>query len=64
MRGDALIMHGLLECMLEDFSFDGIKSFLENSPVEGIVFWNEDGPLCKIKRTDFGFPWPVNEVEE
>jgi hypothetical protein len=25
---------------------------------EGIVFWRNGEPQCKIKRTDFGFTWP------
>lgn len=24
---------------------------------EGIVFWKDGQPQCKIKRSDFGFPW-------
>lgn len=27
--------------------------------LEGIVFWKDGQPQCKIKRTDFGFSWPV-----
>ena len=25
----------------------------------GIVFWKDGEPRCKIKRSDFGFKWPV-----
>lgn len=25
--------------------------------MEGIVFWKDGEPKCKIKRSDFGFPW-------
>ena len=31
--------------------------------MEGIVFWHEGAPLCKIKRSDFGFKWPVTQDE-
>lgn len=31
---------------------------------EGIVFWNDDAPLCKIKRTDFGLDWPMKEDKQ
>ena len=24
---------------------------------EGIVFWKDGEPRCKIKRSDFGFTW-------
>lgn len=39
--------------------FDGIKWYLRLNPVEGIVFWKDGEPKCKIKRSDFGFAWPV-----
>lgn len=28
-------------------------------PIEGIVFWKGGQPCCKIKRSDFGFEWPI-----
>lgn len=40
-------------------SFDGIKKYLAESEIEGIVFWKDGEPQCKIKRSDFGFKWPV-----
>jgi hypothetical protein len=39
-------------------TFEGIKSFLEGFGHEGIVFHHEDGRMAKIRRRDFGFPWP------
>lgn len=30
-------------------------------PIEGIVFWKDGAPCCKIKRSDFGFEWPVKD---
>lgn len=27
--------------------------------IEGIVFWKDGEPRCKIKRSDFGFEWPA-----
>lgn len=38
-------------------SFEGIKKYLEENYVEGIVFWKDGAPQCKIKRSDFGFGW-------
>lgn len=38
-------------------SFDGIREYLENNYIEGIVFWKDQEPKCKIKRSDFGFEW-------
>lgn len=42
-----------------DRTFDGIKKYLAENEIEGIVFWKDGEPQCKIKRTDFGFKWPV-----
>ena len=39
--------------------FDGIMEYLSMNPIEGIVFWKDGEPKCKIKRSDFGFVWPV-----
>ena len=36
---------------------DSIKHYLETHYIEGIVFWKDGEPKCKIKRTDFGFEW-------
>lgn len=40
-----------------DRSFEGIRTYLETHVIEGIVFWKDGQPWCKIKRTDFGLPW-------
>lgn len=58
-----LYKHGSEILNLTKFSFQDIKNFLEENYIEGIVFWskNPDGsldqPVCKIKRSDFGFSW-------
>lgn len=38
-------------------SFEGIKQYLSENNIEGIVFWKDGEPKCKIKRSDFGFYW-------
>lgn len=45
----------------EDRSFEGIKALLNELLFEGIVFHHEDGRMAKIKRSDFGLPWPVRD---
>jgi hypothetical protein len=42
-------------------TFDNIRSFLADPEFakEGIVWWHPDGRMAKIKRRDFGLPWPV-----
>lgn len=40
--------------------FDGLKKwFAEHDLIEGIVWHHPDGRMVKIKRRDFGLPWPV-----
>ena len=38
-------------------TFDGIRDYLADNYIEGIVFWKDGEPRCKIKRSDFGFKW-------
>ena len=40
-------------------TFEEIRLYLENHEIEGIVFWKDGEPQCKIKRSDFGFEWPI-----
>ena len=40
-------------------SFDGIRRWLMDHPVEGLVFHHPDGRMAKIKRRDYGLPWPA-----
>lgn len=55
---DRLIPHGAHKVMVER-SFEGIRRFLTENDVEGLVFWREGEPMCKIKRRDFGLAWPI-----
>lgn len=55
----SLFKHGSVMIYVVDCSFDGLKDRLMKHKIEGIVFWNEKEPVCKIKRKDFGLPWPV-----
>ena len=74
---DRLLVHGRISIPWErikdcngDITFDSIRTFLEiyqfgfdSGVIEGIVFWKDNEPLCKIKRSDFGFPWPPRKGE-
>lgn len=40
-------------------TFASIRDFLGNSAIEGIVWHHSDGRMVKIKRRDFGLPWPI-----
>lgn len=41
-----------------DRTFAGLRAFLAEHAIEGIVFHHPDGRFAKIKRRDFGLPWP------
>lgn len=53
---DTLIPHGTQVIEVER-TFEGIRDYLKNNFIEGIVFWKDGEPKCKIKRSDFGFDW-------
>lgn len=53
---DILQKHGNIVIEVER-SFEGIKKYLSEHYIEGIVFWKDGEPKCKIKRSDFGFKW-------
>ena len=54
---DTLIKHGGSSILDLERTFEGVKDYLENHEIEGIVFWLNNEPICKIKRSDFGFKW-------
>lgn len=58
--GDILVKHGSI--ILDDVprNYRGIREYLRTHNIEGIVFHRENGEMCKIKRTDFGFDWNNN----
>lgn len=58
LEQDVLVRHGEKIIQLENRSFEGIRTYLEQRSIEGIVFWKDGMPGCKIKRRDFGFDWP------
>lgn len=58
-----LWMHGCARLADAPRSFDALRGWLEQSKMEGLVFWRDfDDPncdKCKVKRRDFNLPWPV-----
>ena len=56
LRSDTIVKHGTITINVER-TFDGIKKYLLDHYIEGIVFWLDGEPRCKIKRSDFGFEW-------
>ncbi len=63
LEKDKLVPHGQDIIQLGSRSFDAIRDYLETHDIEGIVFWRDGQPQCKIKRKDFGFAWPVKETK-
>ena len=62
---DTLYLHGseiIEELQNKPLTIDILRDYLKNHAIEGIVFWFTDPtgsePICKIKRSDFGFKWP------
>ena len=60
---DVLVPHGA-EVIEVVRTFRDIRDYLEHHNIEGIVFWKGGEPQCKIKRSDFGFTWPVKAEKE
>ena len=57
---DILYKHGADVYKIPDdkHNFDGICEIIKNSPdMEGLVFWLNGEPVCKIKRIDMGLEW-------
>lgn len=44
-----------------DRNLASIFMWLKENNEEGLVFWLNGEPVCKIKRTDFGLDWPIKE---
>ena len=59
-NADTLIRHGLVTVEYPR-SFEAAKQILSKRRMEGIVFWKDGQPQCKIKRSDFGLEWPIKE---
>ena len=58
---DFLEKHGRIRLWNVPRDFEGIRAYLYAHEIEGIVFHCGNGEMCKIKRTDFGYPWPVKK---
>lgn len=58
---DILVKHEDSDQVEVERNFDAIREWLRQNYVEGIVFWLNGEPVCKIKRSDFGFSWKTNK---
>ncbi len=55
--GERLHLHVPMFSVVE--AFDYLRTFFDANAMEGIVFHHADGRMAKIRRPDFGLPWPV-----
>ncbi|MBQ6480923.1 MAG: hypothetical protein IJI45_07395 [Anaerolineaceae bacterium] len=60
---DTLVKHGAAVIELNNRRYESIRDYLQRNAIEGIVFWKDGKPRCKIKRRDFGFKWPLTQAE-
>jgi hypothetical protein len=59
LDADFLERHGRIRLDGCPRDFNGIRDYLRTHEIEGIVWHRGNGEMCKIKRRDFGFEWPV-----
>ena len=58
------VRHGIHLCPDVPRSYDGMYEWLARNAMEGLVFHHPDGRMSKVKRRDFGLPWPVERASE
>lgn len=56
-----LVVHGGHEYPDAPRTHAELKSWFETHEIEGLVWHHPDGRMVKIKRKDFGYPWPVKK---
>lgn len=64
ISGDVYFKHGAKVLKNVPRTFEGIRQYLEEHEIEGIVFHRENGEMCKIKRSDFGYSWKTSKHSE
>lgn len=57
IKSHVLIPHGqhVLDAPRD---WDGLRTYFETNRMEGIVWHHPDGRMCKLRRADYGLPWP------
>ena len=59
-----LVEHGSIVIDNVPRTFEALRDWLfDNDAIEGIVWHHPDGRMVKIKRRDFGLPWPVKHAK-
>ena len=57
LENEVLEKHGLRILDNVPRDYEGLKIYLEEHYIEGIVFYRGNGEMVKLKRSDFGFNW-------
>ena len=57
LENDILVRHGETKVAVGR-DYYHVKEWLEEHNEEGLVFWLDGKPVCKIKRKDFDLKWP------
>lgn len=60
LNTDMLVKHGS-QIVDVKRTFEDIRQYLSENYIEGLVFWKDGQPQCKIKRSDFGFDWKTKK---
>ena len=61
LPNDVLERHGIRILENVPRTYEGIRKYLKECKIEGIVFYRGNGEMCKIKRSDFGFEWGTSK---
>lgn len=56
--------HGKDAAAVPDRSFEGLKAWLAERQVEGLVFHHPDGRMAKIRRKDYGLFWVQDDPRD
>lgn len=56
--------HGEQVVDVPDRSFEGLKAFLTEHVLEGLVFHHPDGRMAKLRRKDFKLFWVKDDVRD
>lgn len=56
-----LLRHGARGLPDAPRNFEDLRAYLAENAIEGIVWRHPDGRMVKIKRRDFGLPWPMKD---